>query len=42
MRYELDNDDWINLMNEEIDQIEKNNKWTFVQRPKYRYVIATK
>ena len=26
-------DDWIRVMNEELDQIEKNNTWELVPRP---------
>ena len=29
-------------MNEELDQIEKNNTWELVQRPKYKKIIGTK
>lgn len=29
-------------MNEEIDQIEKNDTWTLVSRPKNKNVIGTK
>ena len=38
----LDNEDWINAMNEEIDQIEKNNIWSLVPRPANKNVIGTK
>ena len=30
----LENDSWIEAMNEEIEQIEKNKTWTLVPRPK--------
>ena len=30
----LENESWIQAMNEEIDQIEKNKAWTLVPRPK--------
>ena len=29
-------------MNEELDQIEKNDTWEFVPRPRYKNVIGTK
>jgi hypothetical protein len=35
-------DDWIRAMNEELDQIEKNNTWEFVPRPAYKNVIGSK
>jgi hypothetical protein len=31
-------DDWIRSMNEELDQIEKNNTWELVPRPKDKNV----
>ena len=37
----LENEDWINVMNEEIDQIEKNNTWTLVLRPIDKNMIGT-
>ena len=36
--YEL----WIKAMEEELDQIEKNETWEFVPRPKDKNVIGTK
>ena len=30
----LENDSWIEAMNEEIEKIEKNKTWTLVPRPK--------
>ena len=38
----LGNDSWIEAMNEEIVQIEKNKTWTIVPRPKDKNVIGTK
>lgn len=38
----LENEDWIQAMNDEIEQIEKNKTWTLVSRPKYKNVIGTK
>jgi hypothetical protein len=35
-------DDWIRAMNEELDQIEKNNNWELVPRPEDKNVIGTK
>lgn len=35
-------DHWIKAMEEELDQIEKNNKWTLVLRPVNKNVIRTK
>jgi hypothetical protein len=29
-------DNWIRAMNEELDQIEKNNTWELVPRPEIR------
>jgi hypothetical protein len=34
--------DWIKSMNEELDQIEKNQTWELVPRPKNNNVIRTK
>jgi hypothetical protein len=34
--------DWVNAMNEELDQIEKNETWELVPRPKDKNVIGTK
>ena len=42
VKYALENEDWIQEMNEEIEQIEKNNTWTLVPRPKDKNVIGTK
>ena len=38
----LGNDSWIEAMNEEIEQIEKNKTWTLVPKPKDKNVIGTK
>ena len=38
----LENESWIEAMNEEIEQIEKNKTWTIVPRPKDKNVIGTK
>lgn len=38
----LENESWIEAMNEEIEQIEKNKTWTLVPRPKDKNVIGTK
>ena len=38
----LENESWIEAMNEEIEQIEKNKTWTLVPRPKDKNVIDTK
>ena len=35
-------DDWIRAMNEDLDQIEKNNTWDLVPRPKHKNVIGSK
>jgi hypothetical protein len=35
-------DDWIRSMNEELDQIEKNNTWELVPRPEDKNVIGSK
>jgi hypothetical protein len=35
-------DDWIRAMNEELDQIEKNNTWEVVPRPEDKNVIGSK
>jgi hypothetical protein len=34
-------DDWIRAMNEELDQIEKNNTWELVPRPEDKNVIGS-
>ena len=36
-----ENEDWIRSMNEELDQIEKNNTWEFVPRPIDKNVIGS-
>jgi hypothetical protein len=33
---------WIKAMDEELDQIEKNDTWELVPRPKNKNVIGTK
>lgn len=38
----MENDSWIEATNEEKEQIEKNNTWTLVPRPKDKNVIGTK
>ena len=38
----LENENWINFMNEDINKIEKNNAWTLVLRPVNKNVIGTK
>lgn len=38
----LNNESWIEVMNEEIEKIERNNTWTLVPRPKDKNVISTK
>ena len=38
----LENESWIEAMNEEIEKIEKNKTWTLVPRPKDKNVIGTK
>jgi hypothetical protein len=35
-------DHWVKAMNEELDQIEKNNTWEMVQRPEDKNVIGSK
>ena len=42
IKYALANDSWIEAMNEEIEQIEKNKTWTLVPRSKDKNVIGTK
>ena len=34
-------EDWIKAMNEEMDQIEKNQNWALVPRPKNKNVVGT-
>jgi hypothetical protein len=36
------NDRWVKVMNEELDQIEKNNTWEMVQRPEGKNVTGSK
>ena len=36
----LDNESWIEAMNEEIEKIERNKTWTIVPRPKKKIVLA--
>ena len=36
------NDDWITTMNEELDQIEKNQTWELVPRPTNKNIVGTK
>ena len=38
----LDQESWVEAMNEEIEQTEKNKTWTLVLRPKNKNVIGTK
>ena len=38
----LENESWIEAMNDEIEQIEKNQTWTLVPRPKDKNGIGTK
>jgi len=33
---------WVKAMDEELEQIEKNNTWELVPRPKDKNVIGTK
>ena len=41
--YEAQEDEnWVQAMNEELDQIEKNNTWELVDRPKDKNVIGSK
>jgi hypothetical protein len=35
-------DHWVKAMNEELDQIEKNNTWEMVQRPEGKNIIVSK
>ena len=35
------NDDWIKAMNEELDQIEKNQTWELVPRPANKNIVGT-
>ena len=36
------NNDWINVMNDELDQIEKKQTWELVPRPKGLNIIGIK
>ena len=38
----LENESWVEAMNEKIEQIEKNKTWNLVPRPKNKNVIDTK
>ena len=38
----LENESWIEAMNEEIEKIEKKKAWTLLPRPKDKNVIGTK
>ena len=38
----LENEDWISIMNEEIEKTKKNKTWTLVPRPKDKNVIGIK
>jgi hypothetical protein len=40
--YSIKYEDWIKSMNEELDQIEKNQTWELVPRPKNKNVVGTK
>lgn len=35
-------ENWVKYMNEELDQIEKNETWDLVPRPKNKNIIGTK
>ena len=35
-------DHWVKEMNDELDQIEKNNTWEMVHRPKGKNIIGSK
>ena len=35
-------DEWVKSMNEELDQIEKNETWELVPRPKDKNIVGTK
>ena len=37
-----DNEDWITVINKEIDQIEKNKTWSLVTKPTDKNGIGTK
>ena len=38
----IEDENWLKLMNEELDQIEKNNIWELVPRPADNNVIGSK
>ena len=41
--YEASKDDhWVQAMNDELDQIEKNNTWEMVPRPEGKNIIGSK
>ena len=42
VKHALENEDWIQAMNEEIEQIEKNKTWSLVPRSEDKNVIGTK
>ena len=42
VRNSLDNDNWVEAMNQEIEQIEKNKTWSLVLRPKDKNIIGIK
>jgi hypothetical protein len=35
-------DHWVKAMNDELDQIEKNNMWEMVHRPEGKNIIGSK
>ena len=39
VRNALDNDSWVEAMNEEIEKIEKNKTWRLVPRPKDKQIL---
>jgi hypothetical protein len=42
IKYACKDENWVNSMNEELDQIGKNQTWELVPRPKNKNVIGTK
>ena len=42
VRDALEDDDWYKAMEEEIQQIKKNNTWSLVPKPEDKNVIGTK
>jgi vacuolar-type H+-ATPase catalytic subunit A/Vma1 len=42
IKYACKDEKWVKDMNEELDQIEKNQTWELVPRPKNKNVIGTK